>query len=168
NAVGFRHVRPDDIYVAALRAAKYGVLLTALTFLACFVLERFGRERLHPAQYGLIGLSLALFYVLLTALAERIGLLPAYAAAAGAIVLMNGGYVAAALRSARRGLGAGTALACLYVAFYVMLASEDDELLIGAGLLLAGLALAMAATARINRRADVSDDGGGAPQPVRG
>jgi len=167
NAVGFRHVRPDDIYVAALRAAKYGVLLTALTFLACFVLERFSRERLHPAQYGLIGLSLALFYVLLTALAERIGLLPAYAAAAGAIVLMNGGYVAAALRSARQGLGAGAALACLYAAFYVMLASEDDALLIGAGLLLAGLALAMAATARINRRADAAGDGG-APQPVRG
>lgn len=36
------HARPDDFYVGAERAVKYGVLFVALTFLACFVLERFG------------------------------------------------------------------------------------------------------------------------------
>lgn len=150
EAVGFRHVRPGDAYVAATRAVKYGVLFVALTFLACFVLERFGGRRLHPAQYGLVGLSLALFYLLLIALAERIGLAQAYLAAATAIVAMNGAYVGAALRSLRRGAFAGANLALLYAAFYVMLGSEDDALLIGAGLLLAGLALGMAATVRMN------------------
>lgn len=163
HAVGFRHARPDDFYVAATRAAKYGVLFTALTFLACFVLERFGGRALHPAQYGLVGLSLALFYLLLIALAERIGLTAAYGAAAAAIVAMNVCYVGAALRSLRRGAGAGLALALLYAAFYVMLASEDDALLIGSGLLLAGLALAMAATARLTGRAPVQDRG---PPPL--
>ena len=42
GAIGFRHARPDDFYVGAERAVKYGVLFVALTFLACFVLERFG------------------------------------------------------------------------------------------------------------------------------
>lgn len=155
-AVGFRHVRPDDFYVAATRAVKYGVVFVALTFLACFVLERLGGKRLHPAQYGLVGLSLALFYLLLIALAERVGLTAAYGLAAAAIVLLNGWYVGAALRSFRRGAIAGGALAGLYAAFYVMLASEDDALLIGAGLLLAGLALAMAATARLGRAAETT------------
>lgn len=159
DAVGFRHARPDDFYNAARRSVKYGVLFVALTFLACFVIERFSEKRLHAAQYGLIGLSLALFYLLFLALAERIGLLPSYAAAAAAIVCLNGAYVWAATRSFRNGLGAGGALALLYAAFYLMLASEDDALLIGAGLLLAGVALAMAATARMGQEPDAKEAG---------
>lgn len=157
EAVGFRHARPEDVFVAATRAIKYGVLFLALTFLACFVLERLGGRRLHPAQYGLVGLSLALFYLLLIALAERIGLLPAYISAAVAIAGMNGAYVGAALRSLRRGVCVAVALGLLYAAFYVMLASEDDALLIGSGLLLAGLTLAMAVTARLNGKPSAQD-----------
>lgn len=151
GAIGFRHARPDDFYVGAERAVKYGVLFVALTFLACFVLERFGGRRLHPAQYGLVGLSLALFYLLLISLAERIGLAGAYVGAAAVIALMNGAYVGAALASFKSGAGAGGSLALLYAAFYVMLMSEDDALLIGSSLLLLGVALAMAATARIGK-----------------
>lgn len=169
TAVGFRHARPDDFYVAATRAVKYGVLFVGLTFLACFVLERFGGRALHPAQYGLVGLSLALFYLLLIALAEHIGLGRAYLAAAGTIAGLNGLYVGAALRSAGRGFGAAGCLALLYAAFYVMLESEDNALLIGAGLLLAGLAGAMAATARMARRGDPAGAGDAADsQPARG
>lgn len=156
GAIGFRHARPDDFYVGAERAVKYGVLFVALTFLACFVLERFGGRRLHPAQYGLVGLSLALFYLLLISLAERIGLAGAYVSAAAVIALMNGAYVGASLSSFKRGAGAGGSLAILYAAFYVMLMSEDDALLIGSGLLLLGVGLAMAATARIGKRQEDS------------
>lgn len=156
EAVGFRHARPDDVFVAARRAVKYAVLFVAMTFIACFVLERLSSRRLHPAQYGLVGLSLALFYLLLIALAERIGLVPAYLTAATAIAGMNGAYVGAALRSFRRGISASGALGLLYAAFYVMLASEDDALLIGTGLLLIGLALAMATTTRLNARSGSS------------
>lgn len=151
SAIGFRHARPDDFYNGAQRAVKYGVLFVALTFLACFVMERFGGRRLHPAQYGLVGLSLALFYLLLISLAERIGLAGAYISAAAVIAGMNGAYVGAAFGSFKRGAGAGGTLAVLYAAFYVMLMSEDDALLIGSGLLLLGVALAMAATARIGK-----------------
>ena len=152
GGIGFRHARPDDFYVGAERAVKYGVLFVALTFLACFVLERFGGRRLHPAQYGLVGLLLALFYLLLISLAERIGFASAYVGAAAVIAVMNGAYVGAALSSLKRGAGAGGSLALLYAAFYVMLMSEDDALLIGSGLLLLGVGLAMAATARIGKR----------------
>jgi inner membrane protein involved in colicin E2 resistance len=60
------------------------------------------------------------------------------------------------LSSFKRGAGAGGSLAILYAAFYVMLMSEDDALLIGSGLLLLGVGLAMAATARIGKRQDDS------------
>ena len=150
GAVGFRHANPDDLYVAATRSVKYGVLFIALTFIACFVLERFGGGRLHPAQYGLVGLSLALFYLLTLALAEQIGFAPAYVAAALVIAGLNGGYVGVALASLKRGLGVALALGLLYGAFFVMLTSEDNALLLGSGLLLLGIAFAMAATARIN------------------
>ncbi len=157
GAVGFRHVRPDDPYNAAIRSAKDGILLVSLTFLACFILERIGGRRLHTAQYGLVGLALALFYLLVTAVGERIGFAPAYAVAAGTIALMNGVYVGAALKSwPQGGVAAGT-LGLLFGAFYVMLSSEDDAMLIGAGLLLLALAAAMAATTRLN--APASADG---------
>lgn len=152
GGIGFRHARPNDFYVGAERAVKYGVLFVTLTFLACFVLERFGGRPLHPAQYGLVGLSLALFNLLLISLVERIGLAGAYLSAAAVIVLMNDAYVGAALSSFKWGAGAGGCLAILYAAFYVMLMSEDDALLIGSGLLLLGVGLAMAATARIGKR----------------
>jgi len=168
EAVGFRHARPEDVFVGATRAVKYGVLFVALTFLACFVLERFGGRRLHPAQYGLVGLSLALFYLLLIALAERIGLLPAYVSAGAATAGMNGAYVGAALRSLRRGIGVALSLGLLYAAFYVMLASEDDALLIGAGLLLVGLALAMSVTARMNEKSVIEDQDQPALEPLAG
>jgi hypothetical protein len=138
GGIGFRHVRPDDFYNAAARSVKYGVLFVTLTFLACFVLERFGGRRLHTAQYGLVGLSLALLYLLLIALAEHIGLFWAYLSAASVIAGMNAAYI-----------GAATALALLCGAFYVMLESEDNALLIGAGLLLIGLAMGMVATVRM-------------------
>ncbi|MGZ0188520.1 MAG: cell envelope integrity protein CreD [Alphaproteobacteria bacterium] len=149
GGIGFRHARPDAFYNAAARSVKYGVLFVTLTFLACFVLERFGGRQLHTAQYGLVGLSLALFYLLLIALAEHIGLFWAYLLAASVIAGMNAAYIGAALASWRRGFGAATALALLYGAFYVMLESEDNALLIGAGLLLIGLAMGMAATVRM-------------------
>ncbi len=138
--------------MAAIRSVKYGVLFIGLTFLACFVLERLGGQRLHPAQYALVGLSLALFYLLSLALSEQIGFDLAYAAAAAVIAGMNGFYVGAALSSWRRGAGAAATLGLLYAAFHSMLDSEDDALLIGSGILLLGMALAMASTAKLNRR----------------
>ena len=84
------------------------------------------------------------------ALAERIGFQPAYLVAALLIAGLNGGYVGVALSSVRRGAGAAVALGMLYGAFFVMLTREDDALLLGSGLLLVGIAFAMAATARIN------------------
>jgi len=98
--------RPVDVYVMAHRAAKYGALIIALV-MGCFMFELFRRLRPHPVQYGLVGLSIVLFFLLLVALSEklRFGAVP---------------------RSARRGLGRGTFVAVLHAALFGLLASEGN------------------------------------------
>lgn len=89
GVIVFRQARPDGFYVGAERTMKYGTLFVALTFLACFVLERFWGWLLHPAQYGPVGMSLALFYLLLISLAQRIGLAAEFVSAAAWSAMMN-------------------------------------------------------------------------------
>ncbi len=75
--------QPLDIYVLNYRAVRYGVLFIAETFLAHFAWEHAGRRtRLHPLQYLLVGLTLAIFFLLLLALSEHIGFTWAYGVAA--------------------------------------------------------------------------------------
>ena len=78
-------ITPVGIHEAALRAAKYGVLIVGFTFVAYFLFELFAPLRLHALQYLLIGLANCVFYLLLLALAEHIGFGPAYVASAVAV-----------------------------------------------------------------------------------
>ena len=61
-SVGF--IEPVNVYTLADRATKYGLLFVALTFAAFFVFEILRRLPIHPVQYLLVGLALALFSLL--------------------------------------------------------------------------------------------------------
>lgn len=147
-AVSF--VQPVDLYQTVERSVKYGFLFIGLTFAAFFLFEVLQRLAIHPVQYALVGFALALFFVLLIALAEHLGFALAYVIAALACVALIGYYVAYALRSARRGVGFGLALALLYGLLYVILRAEDHALLMGSVLVFVCLALAMIATRRVD------------------
>ncbi len=95
SAFGAALFQPAGVYQRNERAGKYGLLFVGLTFVAFFLFEVLQRLRVHPVQYLLIGLSLCTFYIVLLALSEQIGFAPAYACAAGAVVVMVGGYAAA-------------------------------------------------------------------------
>lgn len=131
------------------RSVKYGVLFIGLTFLAFVVFELSLRARLHPVQYGLIGLSMVVFYLVLLSLSEHLSFGLSYAAASACTVLMIAAYAAAALRSPRRGGGAGLLLATLYTLLYGILQLEDYALLMGTALVLIMLAALMLATRRL-------------------
>ena len=73
SAFGVTLLNPVDAYRETDRAIKYGVLFIALTFAACLMFEFVGGTRPSVAQYGLIGLSLCVFYLLLLSLSEQIG-----------------------------------------------------------------------------------------------
>ncbi len=88
--VGF--IEPIDIYSLSDRALKYGFLFIGLTF-GCFVLfEVLKRLPIHPAQYGLVGLALATFFLLLIAFLEHIAFWIAYVNAATACIALLGFY----------------------------------------------------------------------------
>jgi len=142
--------QPLNVYSMSTRAGKYGALFIALVLMAAFMFELFRKLRLHPVQYGLVGLSIALFFLLLLALSEKFAFGVAYASAAGASVLLLAVYFSAVLGGWRRGMSFAAFVAVLYGALYGLLASESNALLLGALLVFGMLAALMLATRRVD------------------
>ncbi len=147
---GVSFVDPVDQYLKSDRAVKYGFLFILLTFAGFFLLEVLRRFSVHPVQYGLVGLALALFFLLLLSFSEHIGFAAAYAVSAVACVGLITYYVTHVLGSRPHGAGFGASLAALYALLYAILGSEDYALLTGSVLVFAMLALVMVLTRRVN------------------
>ncbi|UPG89099.1 cell envelope integrity protein CreD [Luteibacter aegosomaticola] len=150
SAMGVKLVKPGSVYQQNDRAGKYGLLFIALTFVAFFLFEVLKGLRLHPVQYLLVGAAMASFYVLLLALSEQIGFGPAYVVAAATVVLIVGGYAAAALRARTAGVVLGGVLALVYAILYGLIGAEQYALLIGSVVLVVVIALLMYLTRRID------------------
>jgi inner membrane protein len=150
QAIGVHLVEPGGLYQQNERSTKYGILVLALTLLALFLAEVLAGIRLHPFHYLLVGLALAVFYLLLLALSEHIGFLAAYSSAAATVAAMVGGYGGAVLGGWRQGLLAGALLGALYGFLLVLIRSEEAALLLGA----IGLTLLLAMTMYLTRRID--------------
>lgn len=150
DGIGLALIDPVDVYTKADRATKYGLLFVALTFVGFFMFELIKQLRIHPIQYGLVGLALAIFFLLLVSLSEHIAFGWAYLVASAACIGLLGFYLSAVLRSVLRGLGFATMLATLYAALYGLLVSEDNALVLGAGLLFVILAAIMVLTRKVD------------------
>lgn len=148
--LGVRFIEPVNVYSMADRALKYGLLFIALSFAAFFLFEQLKALRIHPAQYLLVGLALALFFLLLLSLSEHMPFSQAYAIAATACVGLQTFYLSYVLHGVWRGLSFGGLLGALFGALYSLLVSEDVALLLGSGLLFALLALAMVLTRKLD------------------
>lgn len=147
---GVSFVDPVDQYLKTDRAIKYALLFIALTFAAFFLFEVLKRLAVHPVQYALVGLSLALFYLLLLSLSEHLAFALAYGLSASACVGLIGFYVSFVLHSWRRGLGFGALLAALYAMLYGLLSAEDHALLMGSLLVFGVLASVMVLTRKLD------------------
>lgn len=149
NTIGVRLFEPIDIYTLSDRATKYGLLFVLLTFSVFFLFEILGKTNLHPLQYGLVGLTLAIFFLLLLSLSEHIGFPLAYSIATAGCVGLITIYIRPALGSANV-LILTFGLILLYAACYVILMLEDHALVVGSGLLFVVLASIMLLTKRID------------------
>jgi inner membrane protein len=147
-AVGF--IETVGLYQQLERASKYGFLFVGLTFAAFLLFELLRRLAIHPIQYALVGLALAMFFLLLTALSEHIDFAAAYGLATAACVGLISGYLASVLRSAFMGIGFGVALTALYAMLYALIKAEDYSLLGGSLLLFGLLAVVMIVTRRVD------------------
>ncbi|MGH8075184.1 MAG: cell envelope integrity protein CreD [Lysobacter sp.] len=163
DSISVSLVDPVDVYSKTDRATKYGLLFVLLTFVGFFIFELTKALPIHPIQYGLVGLSLAMFFLLLLSLSEHVEFGWAYLAAGVACIGLITFYLSAVLRSVVRALGFAAMLSTLYAALYGLLVSEDNALVLGAGLLFAVLATLMAVT----RKVDWYQLGARAPSPVR-
>lgn len=141
---------PVNIYLLNERSTKYGMLFVLVVFGVFLVFEVLKRLRVHPVQYGMVGLGQALFFLLLLSLSEHAAFGLAYLAGASACVLLLTFYVSYVLRGLGRGITFGLLLAGIYSALYVILQSEDYALLLGSLLLFGLLAAAMYLTRNID------------------
>jgi inner membrane protein len=150
DAIGISLVDPVNVYSQADRASKYGLLFVLLTFVGFFMFELIKQLPIHPIQYGLVGLALAIFFLLLLSLSEHIAFAWAYLVASMACIGLLGFYLSHVLRSRARGLGFAAMLATLYAALYGLLVSEDNALVLGSGLLFLILAAIMVVTRKVD------------------
>ncbi|MCU4651246.1 cell envelope integrity protein CreD [Roseibacterium sp. SDUM158016] len=146
SAFGVRYFQPNDFYQKAWRAARYGILFIALTFLTVLLIEGRTGKPTHPVQYILIGLAQSVFVLLMVSYAEQIGFGAAYALSAGATTALLTLFGAVGLKLGRRTLVLAAMLGIIYAVLYLILRSADYALLAGSTLAFFALALTMIAT----------------------
>ena len=149
--VGVSLSEPVHLYSIVERAVKYGILFIGLTFMTLLIFELTIKKSLHLLQYGLVGLSMTLFYLTLLSLAEHMKFSLAYAIASVVAIAMITGYVAGILKQAKPVLIEFSVLVGLYTVLYSILHMEDFALLMGTALLLIVTAGLMYATRNLDQ-----------------
>ena len=150
DTIDVAFIDPVNPYSLTDRATKYAMLFIVLTFSAVALTEVLSQHRVHPVQYTLVGLALALFFLLLLSLSEHIAFGQAYAVASAACVALLAFYARHMLGAWRAGGGFGAGVALLYGLLWSLLRMEQWALAIGSVLLFALLAVAMVLTRRVD------------------
>jgi inner membrane protein len=150
DALSVDLVDPVDVYTLSDRASKYGLLFVLLTFTGFVLLELIRKLKIHPVQYLLVGLALAIFFLLLFSLSEHIAFWQAYLASALACIGLQFFYLAGVMRSRVLAAGFALMLTALYGVLYTLLISEDNALLMGSLLLFGILGGIMWLTRRLD------------------
>lgn len=147
---GVRLLVLADEYQETVRALKYAIMLLCLTFLVLFFYEAMRGVRVHPLQYILIGLALALFYLLLLSISEYVGFKVAYLVSALTIISLITLYSKSIFKAWRPAWLEALILAFVYGFIFVILQLEDYSLLVGSLGLLAILSLVMLVSRKID------------------
>ena len=126
------------------------MLFVGLVFLSYFLFEVTSGQRVHPAQYILVGVAQMVFYLLLLSLAERVGFDIGFLIAAVATVSLISAYAGWIFHGRRYGLRALAAFSALYALIYVLLRLEDEALLVGALASFAAIAAVMYFTRKMD------------------
>lgn len=148
--IGVELIEATPIYRMINRVAKYGLLFVILSFATYFFFEVLSRLRIHIVQYGMLGISLSLFSLLLLSFAEPIGYTNAYLVSAGLVLTQATLYTAAVARRFKPAFLFALMLASLFAFIYVLLGLETYSLLIGALALFVVVSALMVLTQMIN------------------
>ena len=106
----------------------------------------------------LTALALALFFLILVALAEHLGFVTAYLLASATVIVINTVYCAAILPKRAISILVGGVLTAIYAVLYTILQAEDYALLGGTVLLVVALVVTMFFTRRAHESSQRSED----------
>jgi inner membrane protein len=165
TALGVSFIEVADPYQSVNRSLKYVLLFLGLLFLSYFIFEVTTGKRVHPAQYILVGVAQLIFYLLLLAVAERIGFDFGFLIAGAATVILlsaNAGWI---FESRAQGLRAFASFSLLYALIYMLLRLEDNALLVGAIASFLAVAAVMYFTRKIDWYSSIPIAGSSAQTP---
>ena len=143
-------IEPINVYLLSERAVKYGVMFVVLVFTSFFMFEVLKSLRIHPMQYLLVGLAMAMFFLLIISLSEHISFITSYLASGAACVSLIGIYLAGVLKDRKPALAFSGGIALLYAVLYGVLQSEDNALLMGTLVMFSALTSVMLLTRRMD------------------
>ena len=132
------------------RASKYAILFVVLAFATYFLFEAISGVRIHLVQYGLMGLSLALFGLLLLSLSEPLGYPMGYAVSAVLVLLQASIYTGAVSRRLPHAGIFAAMLAGLFGFLYLVLGLETYALLVSSLALFVLLSVLMVLAQRVD------------------
>ncbi|QYR64076.1 cell envelope integrity protein CreD [Fusobacterium nucleatum] len=138
-------------YTQIYRACNYGILFIGMSLVVVFIFEIVSKKVAHYVQYGVVGFSLVIFYLLLLSLSEHIGFEWSYLISSLAIVIPNSLYITSMTSSKKFGIGMFIFLSGIYAILFSILRMEQYALLTGSLLILAVLYAVMYLT----KKADI-------------
>lgn len=138
-------------YTQIYRACNYGILFIGMSLVVVFIFEVVSKKAAHYVQYGVVGFSLVIFYLLLLSLSEHIGFEWSYLVSSLAIVIPNSLYITSMTSSKKFGIGMFIFLSGIYAILFSILRMEQYALLTGSLLILAVLYAVMYLT----KKADI-------------
>jgi inner membrane protein len=98
----------------------------------------------------MVGLALAIFFLLLLSLSEHLAFGLAYLVSSLACIALIAFYLAHVLGSRKRGVAVAGGLTLLYAVLYGLLQSENNALIMGTVLLFGVLTAVMLATRKVD------------------
>ena len=138
-------------YTQIYRACNYGILFIGMSLVVVYIFEVVSKKAAHYVQYGVVGFSLVIFYLLLLSLSEHIGFEWAYLVSSLAIVIPNSMYITSMTSNKKFGIGMFIFLSGIYAILFSILRMEQYALLTGSLLILAVLYAVMYLT----KKADI-------------
>ncbi|MDR3062440.1 MAG: cell envelope integrity protein CreD [Dysgonamonadaceae bacterium] len=153
---GVSLLQSTDSYAKTERSVKYAILFIALTFGLYFFIEILQKKKVHPLQYGLVGIALCVFYTLLLSISEYISFDYAYLIASVATVTLITLYTKGAFGKWRIVSFFGIALSALYGFIYILIQLQDGALLFGSIGLFLLLAVSMYYSKKIDWHGEIT------------
>ena len=140
----------NDNYQKILRSVKYSILFIFIPFFVLFLCEVISKKRIHPVQYILIGISNAIFYLLLLAISEHINFNLSYLISAIMVVLLTSMYIGYIIKSKKYIISMAIVEILIYIFLFGILQLTDYALLMGT----LGLFIVIAAGMYFSRNVD--------------